>query len=182
MKIIKRIRMKKIGLYDGIEVYKYTPSLFMPYYNDYPKADHPPYERRFAHKVRMMLEYIRGGFNVYYFKINNTFVGHIVVSCGGRRLTISDKKDIVLGPIFVAPRYRNQGIGTVAIEIVLKRINLNYRFAYEFIVADNEASVKTVKKNGYEFVCHAREKGLLRTLVQSPNGRYVVYRYSNDRR
>lgn len=173
-------RMNYVGTYSNIDFYKYTPTIFHPYYMAYPQENHPHYEKHLAHKIRMMLEYIRGGYSVYYMVYNDELVGHLVVATGGRRLKVSTKKDIVIGPIFISPSVRGMGIGTIGISVVLNELGLQYKYAYEFIADDNIASIRTVEKNGYVCVGRAKEVGLLKTLVESDNGNYVVYKYSRD--
>lgn len=170
--------MKFVGTYLNIDFYNYSPSLIRPYYMDYPQENHPHYEKHLAHKIRMVLEYIRGGYSVYYMASDSEIVGHIVVASGGRRLKVSTKKDIVVGPIFISPSLRGKGIGTIGISVILNELDLQYKYAYEFIAEDNIASIRTVEKNGYSFVGRAKEVGLLKNLVEADNGDYVVYRYS----
>lgn len=143
---LKMKQMQYLGCYGGIDFYQYTPTLFKPYYKDYPKEDHPGYEDRIAHKVRMFLEYLRGGYRVIYMRVNGEIAGHIVVANGGRRLAVSQKNDIVLGTIYITPRMRGKGIGTIGINTVLHKLDLQYRHAYEFIMEGNTASIRTVEK------------------------------------
>ena len=89
-------RMIFVGNHESIDFYKYSPSLLKHYYMDYPIENHPIYEKRIIHRVRMMLEYIRGGYNVIYMAKDDEIIGHIVVARGGRRLEISTNNDIKL--------------------------------------------------------------------------------------
>ncbi|MBE6952373.1 MAG: GNAT family N-acetyltransferase [Ruminococcaceae bacterium] len=181
MGMSEKKRMKFIGRYNYIDFYEYSPTLFRPYYMAYPVEDHPLYEKRAMHRIRMLLEYLRGGYRVFYMCINNEIVGHIVVADGGRRLSISENVDIVLGPIYISPRMRGHGIATEGIRVILNELNWDYRYAYEFIMDDNMASIRTVEKNGYTFVGKAKEVGVMKRLVEDPHGRFVIYRYSPER-
>lgn len=178
MSNLKHKRMRFVGNFDDIDFYEYSPSLFSPYYMDYPQENHPHYEKHLAHKIRMMLEKIRGGYRVFYMFSDGCVVGHIVVANGGRRLKVSTKSDIVVGPIFISPSVRGNGIGTIGIRVVLNELNLEYSYAYEFIAQDNIASIRTVEKNGYEFLMKAKEQGLMKNLVECEDGDFVVYRYT----
>lgn len=167
-----------LGKFEGIDFYRYSPTLFQPYFVDYPAQEQPPYASRPVHKIRMMLEYLRGGYQVIYMARGNRILGHIVVARGGRRLKISTPEDIVIGPIFVSPALRGQGIGTIGIRTVLKKLGLQYRCAYEFIAAENTASIRTVEKNGYVLAGRVKESGFLRNLVESEDGNLLVYRFA----
>ena len=169
--------MFPLGRFEGIDFYRYSPNLLHPYYTDYPLQDHPSYERRLVHKMRMLLEYFRGGYEVIYMVRGQRILGHIVVARGGRRLKISTGDDIVLGPIFVSPECRGEGIGTAGIRVVLKELGLQYRYAYEFIRHDNMASIRTAEKNGYVPVGRLKEVGLLKNLIPSSDGEFVAYRF-----
>lgn len=171
-------KLKFVKTVGDLSFFEYVPSLLEPYYSNYPEEDHPFYEKRLIHKIRMILEFLQGGYRVFYIVKGLEIVGHIVVTNGDRRLTVSKKDDIVLGPIFISPRFRGQGIGTMGITTVLNQLNLDYQYAYEFIKNDNIASIRTVEKNGYIFICYAREKGLLKKLVECSNGDFSIYRYS----
>ena len=158
--MITKKRMLLLGEYEGIEFYQYSPTLLRPYFMNYPKQDHPPYARRAVHKVRMMLEYLRGGYLVYYLVRDHMVLGHVVVARGGRRLKVSTQEDIVIGPIFVSPALRGNGIGTTAIRTVLKDLGLQYRYAYEFIKEDNTASIRAVEKTDMCWLVTLKKPGL----------------------
>lgn len=169
--------MELLGTYEGIDFHEYSPTLFHPYFVDYPKQEQPDYTRRIVHKVRMMLEHLRGGYKVIYMVRDQKILGHIVIARGGRRLKVSTREDIVVGPIFISPALRGKGIGTIGIRTVLKELGLQYRYAYEFIKEDNIASIRTVEKNGYTLAGRVKESGLLRNLVASEDGDFLVYRF-----
>lgn len=61
---------------------------------------------------------------------------------------------------------------------MLNELGLDYRYAYEFIIDNNIASIKTVEKNGYILVGRAKEFGIMRNLVSCSDGDYLIYRYS----
>lgn len=173
--------MRFLGQYAGMDFYEYSPSLLHPYFTDYPKEGHPHYEGHVAHKIRMMIEYLRGGYRVYYMVLDGEVAGHIVVAEGGRRLKVSTERDIVLGPVFTSPSMRGRGIGTAGIRVVLNDLGLEYDSAYEFILNSNLASIRTVEKNGYVLVGHARESGPMKNMISCDDGNYSVYRYVKNK-
>lgn len=174
-------KMKYLKKFGDIEVYLFIPTLFHHYFNRaYTKAERPPYQRRIIHFIRMAVEYLRCRYEVYYFKVNGEYCGNIVVTRGGGRVKDSRKTDIVLGPIWVCPHFRNIGIGTQMINIVLNKLNIDYEYAFEFISNDNIASIKTVEENGYSFYGFCKERGLLKTMVISEDGHHSLFRYSKE--
>lgn len=168
--ILKNKRVTFLGRYSDVDFYRYTPSLFKPYYMDYPAEDHPNYEGRLVHKIRMMMEYLRGGYEVIYMVVDGKVVGHLVIANGGRRLAISEKEDIVLGPIFVSPDWRGKGIGTIGIRTVLHDLDIPYRYAYEFIKDGNIASIRTVEKKRISVCLSRRRKGPSEKSYHLPRG------------
>lgn len=174
-------KMKYLKTVGGLEVYLFTPTLIHQYfYKAYPSEERPPYQKRIIHLIRMIIEYLRCRYKVFYFKMNGEFCGNVVVTRGGGRVKDSKKTDIVLGPIWVCPSCRNMGIGTKMINIVLNDLDIDYEYAFEFISNDNFASKKTVEGNGYSFYGFCVERGLLKTLERSENGTYSLYRYSKE--
>lgn len=172
--------MKYITSVKGLDFWCFRPSMFCQYFMDYPEEEHPWYEKRLLHRVRMMLEHLRGGYIVYYLYASEELVGHIVVARGGWRLRVSTEKDIVLGPIWISPRHRNRGFAARGIHAVLHELGLEYENAYEYIAKDNWASRRTVEKNNYVLLGEARERGLLKHIEMYEGGEFVVYRYSHS--
>lgn len=91
--------VKTIG---EIDFWHFRPDVFHLYFVDYPTEYHPWYEKRPIHQIRMVLELLQGGYDVYYMYADKQIVGHIVVTTGGRRLRESTNRDIVLGLIWVS--------------------------------------------------------------------------------
>ena len=106
-------------------------------------------------------------------------VGHCVVVPGGRRLTISTKDDIVVGPYFVAPEHMGKGYAKELVRMTLQRCSYNYKNAFDWIHKDNHASIKTSEACG--FVQDGRRLnvvGVMRKLVLNENGNNIIYRYT----
>lgn len=164
---------------EGISYYKYTPSIFKLYDDCYDEHNCPDYCKRIIHRVRMIIDLLRVGYEIYYMYNGNEVLGHLVVARGGGRIDLSTKSDIVIGPIWVCPSFRGKGIGTKGIYTVLHLLNIEYQNAYEFIAKENIASIKAVEKNNYQLVGNAKEYGLLKKLKLTPNGNLLIYRYIN---
>lgn len=165
--------------YEGISFYKFTPSIFKLYDDCYDKQNQPEYCKRIIHRIRMLIELLKVGYEVYYMYDDNKILGHLVVAGGGGRIEISKKSDIVIGPIWVCPSYRGKGIGTKGIYAVLHLLNINYQNAYEFIDKKNLASIKSVEKNNYILIGAAKEHGLLKKIKLTDDGDLFVYKYKN---
>lgn len=69
---------------------------------------------------------IRGGYKVYYLVIDGHIVGYSVVTPGGRRLKMSTKDDIVIGPYYIAPKYRGRGYATKMIQMTLNSCTYSF--------------------------------------------------------
>ena len=164
---------------DGIEFYLYKPSFLNLYYPCYTGDEVPQYFSRFIHKVRMIREIIVSKYQVVYMMKDKAIIGHLVVGRGGSRIEMSTKRDIVIGPIWVVPRQRSHGYASKGIKFVLNDLKIDYDYAYEYIEKDNKPSIRTVQKNGFEFVDECNEYGLFKVIRPSKNGHLNVYRIKN---
>lgn len=161
---------------DGIRYYKYTPSLFRYYIGGYP--EYKP--TTISHFIRMTIEYLQGGFRVYYmYSKQNEVLGYLVVANGRRRLTCSKKEDIVIGPIWICPSKRGKGYGTKGIHAVLHELGESYQSAYEYIKTHNIASIRSVEKNGFKCLGYGQERGLLRKVYPAKEGKDYIFRYNH---
>lgn len=163
---------------DDIEFLLYKPSLFHLYDSCYSDENTPPYMSRIIHRVRMVRELILSHYQVIYMRKNGQIIGHLVVGRGGSRIAESNQKDIVIGPIWVIPSERSRGYASKGIQYILQAYHGSYRYAYEYIEKENTASIRTVEKNGFEFVYECNEYGLLKKIKPCSGGHLVVYRKS----
>ena len=164
---------------NGISFYSYKPSFGNIYYPCYKSEDVPPYFSRKIHKLRMLRELYKSKYQVIYMMRNDAVVGHLVVGRGGSRIAMSTKKDIVIGPIWVVPGQRSLGYASRGIHFVLHEMGIDYDYAYEYIENVNVPSIRTVQKNGFEFVDSCGEYGLFKTIRPCVGGHLNVYRIKN---
>lgn len=165
--------LKSVG---DIDYYEFKPSFGKWYYKNYPE-----YERMtIPHFIRMTIEYIEGGYRIYYLVKNNSVMGYILVTNGGGRLKCSSARDIVLGPIWISTQLRGRGIGTEGISVVLHKLGIKYNNAYEYIKCSNIASIRSVEKNGYVNIGRAKSVGLLKRIVFDNNGDMFVFKYQSS--
>lgn len=169
-------KMTLIAEEGGAQLYEYLPSAFQLLAINFEKP-------RFVRQMRFLLEYLhRGHYKVYYLAVDGELVGHCVVTPGGRRLSVSTKKDIVLGPYFVSPEHRGKGYAKVIVKMTLEHCTYDYECAYDWIHDDNYASIKTSEACGMvKEGTRLNVVGLMRKLVPSENGDNIVYKYVNKR-
>lgn len=163
--------MKIVRNVGGVQLYEFEPSLFSP-------MALPMEQLSMIRRGRLLLEYLCGGYKVYYLKINDDFVGYCVVSPGGRRLRCSKKNDIVIGPYYILPEWRGKGYAKILVKMTLKFCTYDFNEVYCWIHHMNIPSIRTVeacgmKPNGL----HLNVVGKFRKLVLDKNGNYIVYKY-----
>jgi RimJ/RimL family protein N-acetyltransferase len=153
-------------------LYEYVPTICKPLAINFEKM-------HIVRRFRFLYELLKGGYRVYYLADGDTIVGHCVVAPGGRRLTISTKDDIVLGPYFVAPEHRGKGYAKELVRMTLQSCSYNYKNAFDWIHKDNHASIKTSEACGFVQEGHKLNVvGMTRKLVLDDNGSNVIYKYT----
>ena len=174
---MQKKELEYIGNIGSLECYKFKPTVFKQYSTVYEKEQGPDYVNSVRHKVRMFLEWIRGGYTIYYFFENDICCGHAVVARGGGRVEASTKEDIVIGPIWVNPCCRKKGIGTKIVFYIASMADIKYKKAYEYILESNIPSIRVAEKNGFSFVGRAKEKGLLKKIVLDEKGKIKLFEF-----
>lgn len=162
---------------DGLDYYRFTPSLFKQYEACYSAEERPPYWKRPIHRIRMMIEHLSSRYFVIYVQKDGRPVGHHVVARGGGRLPVSTKEDLVIGPTWIVPSQRAHGYGGQSYGAVLRDLDLPFRYAYSFIDVDNAPSIAMVKKNGCVPIFRAKEYGLLKRIRETEGGNFLIFRY-----
>lgn len=157
---------------DDFSLYEYKPTFVKPLL--------VPFEPlRMIRRLRFWKEMLQGGYRVYYLVTGDVIVGHCVVAPGGRRLSVSTKNDIVLGPYFIASDHRGKGYAKVLVGMTLRDCTYKYKNAFDCLHIDNHASIKTSEACG--FVQDGRRLnvvGVMRKLVLNENGNNIIYRYT----
>jgi len=163
-----------VGKNSRYSLYEYVPTICSPLAINFEKL-------RVVRRFRFLYEWLKGGYRVYYLADDDTIVGHCVVSPGGRRLSVSTKNDIVLGPYFVSPEYRGKGYAKVLVRMTLQNCTYDYKYAFDWIHIDNYASIKTSEACGFVPEGHKLNVvGLMRKLVLDDNGNNVIYKYTRE--
>ena len=168
-------RLKQVAVLGNTVLYEYLPSLFRPLLVNFEPMS-------FVRRCRYLLEYMhRGHYRVYYLADHDTAVGFCVVVPGGRKLKLSSREDIVLGPYFVAKSERGKGYSKTLIRAVLEHYPKQYRWAFDWILNTNEPSKRASESCGFRPVASLNITGLMRTPVVVENGMYTVYRYDRQK-
>ena len=165
-------RLVQVGTDGRYSLYEYRPTICKPLAMEFERL-------RTVRRFRLWYELLKGGYKVYYLAYTDTLVGYCVVTPGGRRLPVSTKKDIVLGPYFISPEYRRKGYAEILVRMTLQYCSYEYKFAYNWIHDDNYASIKTSQACGFVQEGHRLNvEGLTRKLVLKSNGDNIIYKYT----
>lgn len=121
------------------------------------------------------MELIRGGYMVYYLVVDGVIVEYNIIAPGGRRLSCSTSKDIVVGPLFVNPECRGKGYATVLMKLPLLFSSYDYERAFDWIAESNLSSIKDSKACGFQEYGRLTVKGLFRRLVEDENGEDIIF-------
>ncbi len=162
-----------VGKNNHYSLYEYNPTLTHPLAINFEPL-------RMVRRFRFWFELLKGGYKVYYLAVGNTIVGHCVVTPGGRRLEVSTKEDIVLGPYFVDTQFRGKGYAKLIVRMTLEHCTYDFKNAFDWINEYNIPSIKTSESLGMNVVGRLYIKGIMRKLIEDPNGDNRIYRYEKQ--
>ena len=165
---------------NGIDYYLFKPSFAHWYFQEWEGYKEDKRKQTLSHWLRMCLEYLEGGYQIFYASENDVLKGYSLVARGGRRLKCSSKNDIVIGPYYTAKQYRGSGIAKRMIGDVLNHTELKYENAYMYIKKNNTASMKVAEHNGAQCIGEASMKGFLRRLYITNRGMFYVMKWSRE--
>ncbi len=165
--------MQKVFSFDGVDCYRFAPSLFQLFYGDLRRID--------AHeRVRFFLMLLHG-YSVFYLYHGDEQIGYRVVATGGSfRFTFAGLTDIVLGPSFVSENHRGKRYSTKQLQGILLLPELTYQYAYSYIRKENVPSIRTAEGAGMNYISDGYFSKYTRQLVlcEKGSGPYRVYRYA----
>lgn len=98
--MITHRKLKYSISHNGLDYYNFQPTFNNWFFRDWPGYVEDSEKRTKRQWMRMLLEWIFGGYCMYYAAQQDQLVGYILVATGGRRITCSDQDDIVLGPYY----------------------------------------------------------------------------------
>lgn len=170
----ENIGMARVFCKEDRALLEYTPTFWHPLAEKEPM--HP------VRRVRFMLEYLgKDAYRVYYYAVNGKTVGYCVAAPGGRRLKCSAKRDVVIGPYYIAPEFRTMGYGKAMLAEVLQHCTYPYENAYLWIAKENIPSARTATACGFAPCGELTVTRYLRRLVPAHEGSHLVYGYSKER-
>ena len=162
--------LKKIYEDNEYELYEYIPTISKPLAINFERM-------RFVRRIRFLKAYLGvGHYKVYYLAVNGKLVGHCVIEPGGRRLTCSTEKDIVIGPYYIVPQYRGKGYSKVLVNLSIKYCSYQFQYVFDWVNKDNISSIRTSKACGFEEWAQLNVTHILRRLVLVKTGDNIVFR------
>lgn len=132
-------------------------------------------------RIRFSLALING-YEVIYMKHFDEFIGYCVVTRGGAgRYSFTSVNDIVIGPYFIKPSYRGQGLSTFLLNKVLNNFYSNYHYAFDYIEKYNTPSIKVTERVGFEYYSKAHISRFKRKIIpnDSKESLFIIYRFLN---
>lgn len=99
---------------------------------------------------------------------------------GGYRFPFSTKNDLIDGPSFTIPAFRNQGVATRLGDKVMNEFETDYNIVYATVKKDNISCIKNLKKNGFIIignVTYTKRK----QAVLDKNGEMILFAYYKKR-
>lgn len=162
-------RMKYITTIEAGDIYFYKPCFGRWYVKNLEPM-------KFRRWIRLFLEYVQGGFDVYYLIRDDKITGYILAADGGRRLKCTTKNDVVLGPYYVVESERGHNYVGKIRDAILPILTRKYEYAYSYIRNDNISSIKSTLRSGFSAYCRINVVGLRHRLVEDDNGDHTVYR------
>jgi RimJ/RimL family protein N-acetyltransferase len=157
----------------GYSFYEFRPTLLKLFYVNLEKL----YLRR---RLRFYLAYFTG-YNVYYMKYEDEYVGYCVIANGkASRYHFADKDDIIIGPYYICDKYRGKKLSIFMIDTLLNQIRLQYKNAYDYIAKNNIPSIKASERVGFRYMSDATLSRFFRQirLCDEGCGDYLIYRFT----
>jgi len=165
------MRIEKVFEQDFYEYYKYSPTLFKPFYVNLEKLT-------FKRRIRLIFAFFVG-YSVYYLAKNGEFIGYCLVQSGkDRRYKFATDKDIIVGPYFIKEEHRGKKLSIELLNYVLKESELYFDKAYDYIHKENIPSIKASKAVGFQYMSDANITRYTRRLkLCENNGQYKIFMY-----
>ena len=174
--------LKYIKNVDGMDYYQFTPTLGHWFFENWTGFQEDKEKHSKKQRIRMLIEWLWGGYHIYYAGQGEKIFGYVLIARGGRRVTCSKKSDIVLGPYYTLSEKRGHGIMSRMLRTVLHELDISYENAFCYIKKDNAASIGVALNCGFEIIGEAEMRGVLRKLylIKDKNSIFYIVKYKND--
>lgn len=169
-------RLKLVATEQNYRLYLYKPTMIKPLLLQF---EHMKLVRR----IRYLIEYLHiDHYKVFYLTIVDEVVGFCVIARGGRRLKVSTKQDIVLGPYYIDKEKRGKGYSIILIKMCLKYYGSSYLKAFDWVEKKNIPSINASELCGFYKIGEIKIQGIMRKLVSIPSdsdveGTAYVFQY-----
>lgn len=164
--------MEKAYENGGFSYYKYKPKIFKPFYINLEPIS-------FRRRIRFFLAYF-SGYEVYYMAKGAEYIGYCVIQSGrDKRYSFAGSNDIIVGPYFIREDFRGRKLSVTLLDVVLKRLAMEFNYAYDYIQKTNIPSIKASCRVGFEYMSDATVTKLTRKLIllEKDCGDYCIFRY-----
>lgn len=166
---VLHVKCKQVGSNGGLSVFEYKPSLISPLAVSLDSLS-------LVRRIRLMLEVLRGGYIVYYLVKEGFVAGYCVITPGGKRLKCSSKQDGVVGPLYISPKFRGQGLSEVLVRQSISHSTRLFNSYYCWIYKDNIPSRRSLESCGFKPIGYLEVVGVFRRLEIKPQGEDIIYK------
>ena len=179
--MINNPKLNYIKTVDNLDYYLFKPTLGHWFFEDWKGYLEDKEKHSNRQKIRMLIEWIWGGYRIYYVSKGDSIIGYVLVAHGGRRITCSQKTDIVIGPYYTLIEKRGQGLMPRMLNTILHSLSIPYKNAYCYIKKDNISSIRAASKCGFNIMGQAETKGILRKLylTNDEKSKFYIVKYKN---
>jgi len=171
MENVKRI--ENVYTNEEFQIIKYKPNLVKPFYIEMEPTT-------ILRRVRFFIEYIYG-YNVYYLKKENTFIGYCTITSGRNpRFWFANKKDIIIGPYFILEKQRGNGYAKKMVSTIINFCETNWQNGYVIIKKNNIPSISVTEMVDGELMFYVHNN-VVKKLIRKESGEYGIYKIENMR-
>ena len=169
-KILAEDKMQIVGTLSEGVLYRFTPSPFRLF----PRSG-KMHRMNIEQCIRFYFLLLHG-YRVYVLaNKKDDVLGCVMFANGGSyRYPFASKKDLICGPYYIVPEYRNKGIAKCLLSEVITNYETEYEMIWAHIWYTNVASIKCMEKVGFKQVGKLMISKILHKCVVDENGHLVL--------
>lgn len=173
-KVLDCDKMELLSCHEG-NLFLFKPTLF----RQFPKSGNM-HEMTLQQRIRFFFLYLHG-YRVYVLaNTENDIQGCVTFANGGTyRYPFAGKNDLICGPYYTMPKYRNQGIAFKLLSYVIRNHEKDFENIYAHVHHENIASVKCLRKVGFSEAGFLSVNKITRKCSRSENGLLILMTYQN---